>query len=818
MKKVDTNQYIAPVVCVKGDVFFPRMTMSFEVTDESSVNAVIKAIETDKKIFIVFQVKNLSRITAFSKSWGKDDLCDFGVIAKIEQAFINGDDSRVTVTISQKAALLDLARDKNHKRALFSKIPYRAPKISDSEMTAIVRALTDAFSSFIANLPIPKPQAAIIVETIRQEKSPLSILHYIVSKFILNLEQKVNIARLNDIYEQIMLCIDYLYEESQIIRIEKDIMEKTRSKIESHNREVFLREQLKNIREELGEGADSENYMETEDTEYFDRIEKIKNIDDASRKHLIQESERLIGMPPHGHENHIIRNYLNIALELPWDKQSKDNINIPKAQKMLDKDHYGMDKVKKRILETLSVYILSKSIKGQIICLVGPPGVGKTSIARAIAEAIGRKYQRISLGGLSDESEIRGHRKTYVGAMPGRIINALKKAGTNNPLMLFDEIDKMGKSYQGDPYASLLEVLDSEQNMNFVDRFMEIPFDLSNILFVLTANSTADIPIPLLDRMEVIELSSYTAQEKFFICKKHLFKKQLKKHGLKASQLKISDSAVYTLIENYTKEAGVRRLERRIAELCRKAALEIASNNAVKVNITNKNLEQFVGAKKYVKDKMIATDQVGVVNGLAYTSVGGEMLTVEVNVLQGTGKLELTGRLGDVMKESAKTAVSFVRNIAPSYGISPTFYKDNDIHFHVPDGATPKDGPSAGIALATALVSALSGLNVNHKVAMTGEVTLRGRVLPIGGLKEKTMAAYRAGIQTVLVPDDNAADLMEIDKTVAETVEFVKVAGMDDVLNHALIKQEENKLCEPSALRRRIKETDKKVPAGFVIG
>ena len=820
MKKLDNNQYLIPTVCVKGDVFFPRTSVSFELEDDYSINSVKKAMETDKKILIVFQVRNYDRmpptfIRAFQLH--KDDLWEYGVIAKIDQTFIHAEDARVTVSILQKAMIIDLPRDKHYWKAVIMKIPYRLPKVPETEMQALMRTLSDVFVAFISNLPIPKSQGAMIIETLRQETSPLNILHYITTKFIINFGKKLEIASLNDVCEQILMCIDYLYEESQIMKIEQGIIEKTKTKIETHNREVFLREQLKNIKEELGENYENDEFEDNSDESFLLKIEQIKNIDDDSRKHLITEAERLLEMHPHGHENHVIRTYLSTALALPWDKQSKDTINIQKAEKVLDKDHYGMEKVKKRILETLSVYILSKSIKGQIICLVGPPGVGKTSIAKAIAQAVGRKYQRISLGGLSDESEIRGHRKTYIGAMPGRIIKALQKAGTNNPLLLFDEIDKMGKSYQGDPYASLLEVFDSEQNSNFVDRYMEIPFDLSNILFVMTANSTSDIPVPLLDRMEIIELSSYTTEEKYHICKKHLLRKQLKKHGLKASQCKINDAVIYSLIEHYTKEAGVRKLERKIADLCRKTALKITTEDAEKVNINMKNLEEFIGAKKYIKDKTASSNQVGIVNGLAYTSVGGEMLTVEVNVLEGTGKLELTGRLGDVMKESAKTAVSFVRNIAPSFGISPTFYKDNDIHFHVPDGATPKDGPSAGIALATALISALSGMNVNHNVAMTGEVTLRGRILPIGGLKEKTMAAYRAGIEKVLIPVDNAADLSEIDKTVSSTLEFVKVSGMEEVLKHALVKNE--KPVEKAPIHRCIKKRsdkkDERIPASF---
>ena len=511
-------------------------------------------------------------------------------------------------------------------------------------------------------------------------------------------------------------------------------------------------------------------------------------IDEKSREKLLKEADKLTKLPPSSQEAFVIKNYLDTVLDLPWGKYTKAKLSMDKAEAVLEKDHYGLKKVKERILEFLAVHMLNPEIKGQIICLAGPPGIGKTSIAKSIAQAMGRKYARVSLGGVRDEADIRGHRKTYVGAMPGRVITALTQAGSANPLILFDEIDKLCSDIKGDPSSAMLEVLDAEQNYAFRDHFIEVPFDLSKAVFITTANNVSAIPAPLLDRMEVIELPSYTAEEKFHIAKEHLVPKQLKEHGLKASQLKISDDAINELIQYYTKEAGVRSLERSIASLCRKTAKKIAADEAKRVSIKAKDINSYLGIRKYLSDLSSQKDQVGVVNGLAWTSVGGVLMPIEVLVMKGTGKIEVTGSLGDVMKESSRIAVSYVRSIADKYKIDADFYKDNDLHIHAPEGAVPKDGPSAGVTMTTALVSALSGLKVRSDVAMTGEVTLHGKVLPIGGLREKTMAAYKAGIKTVIIPVANKPDLEEVDQVVKDAIEFVCAENLTDVLDTALIK------------------------------
>ena len=561
--------------------------------------------------------------------------------------------------------------------------------------------------------------------------------------------------------------------------------------MDKNQKEYYLREQLKVIQGELGE-QDTGDEVE----EYREKIRALQ-LEEASEAKLIKEANRLEKMQPLSAESGVIRTYLDTCLELPWNITTKEQLNLKTARRILDRDHYGLEKVKDRILEFLAVKSLAPQLKGQVLCLVGPPGVGKTSIARSIAEAMGRNYARMSLGGVRDEADIRGHRKTYIGAMPGRIMTALSQAGSKNALILMDEIDKMGTDSRGDPAAALLEVLDIEQNSAFRDHFIEIPFDLSDVLFVTTANTLDTIPRPLLDRMEIIELSSYTEQEKAEIATRHLLPKQLEHHGLKKSNLTLTRETIVYLIQSYTREAGVRRLEQQIATICRKAAKIIADDqqknperkNRKRVTVNRSNMEKFLGTPRYKQDNVSKKDEIGVVNGLAWTSVGGEMLQVEVNVIPGTGKLEITGNLGKVMEESAKAAVTCVRSSAEKLGIDPMFYKDNDIHIHFPEAAIPKDGPSAGVTMTTALASALSGVPVRHDVAMTGEVTIRGRVMPIGGLKEKTMAAYRAGMKTVIVPAENEPDLQDIEPVVRENVEFVIAETMDTVLDTALCRE-----------------------------
>ena len=569
--------------------------------------------------------------------------------------------------------------------------------------------------------------------------------------------------------------------EINILTLERELYAKVKEQIDQNQREYYLREQQRAIAEELGEGENIDNEVD----EYLKKIEAL-TLNDEAREKLTSEVRKLRKLHSSSQEAGVIRGYLDTCLELPWNSYTKDKIDIKSAARLLDREHFGLQKVKERILELLAVRQLAPDINGQIICLVGPPGVGKTSIARSIAEAMGRKYVRMSLGGVRDESDIRGHRKTYIGSMPGRIMTAMKQAGSSNPLMLLDEVDKLGSDYRGDPSAALLEVLDGEQNSAFRDHYIEVPYDLSKVLFVATANTTETIPGPLLDRMEVIELSSYTREEKFQIAKRHLVKKQLARHGLDSKRLHITEGALYAVIDSYTREAGVRNLERKIGEICRKSARELVSGDAEKVSVTEKNIETYLGPKRFKPDDISGKDEVGVVNGLAWTAVGGEMLQVEVAVMDGNGKLQLTGSLGDVMKESAQAAISYVRSMADRFGIDHDFYKNKDIHIHVPEGAVPKDGPSAGVTITTALVSALTGIPVRGKVAMTGEVTLRGRVLPIGGLREKSMAAYRNHINTVVVPRQNLSDLHEVDEAVKKAIHFVPADSVVDVLETAL--------------------------------
>lgn len=592
------------------------------------------------------------------------------------------------------------------------------------------------------------------------------------------LEESSLLQRLEKLYR-------ILAEEMDILRLERKLQEETQENLDRSQREYYLREQMHLIAEQLGESEDPAAEME----QYTDIIDTLP-LDEASRKKLEKEAERLSRLPAASQEAFVIRSYLDTVLALPWNKSSHTKPNLKRAQSVLEKDHYGLKKVKERILESIAVRTLLPEASGQILCFVGPPGVGKTSIGRSIAKALGRHYERVSLGGVRDESDIRGHRKTYVGAMPGRIMDAMTRAGTNNPMILLDEVDKMSNDFRGDPSAALLEVLDSEQNKAFRDHYIEVPFDLSKVLFVATANSLDPIPAPLLDRMEIIELGSYTREEKFHIAKEHLLKKQLKKHGLKGTQCRIPDEVLYAIIDGYTREAGVRELERMIGTLCRKAAKEIVEGICKKVSFTEANLKEYLGIPKFRPDEQSHEDTVGVVNGLAWTSVGGVLMPMEVLVMSGKGTVEYTGSLGNVMQESAKIAVSYARSVAKQYGIPEDFHTKCDLHIHAPEGAVPKDGPSAGVTMATAIISALSGRPVRGDIAMTGEITLHGKVLPIGGLREKSMAAYKAGIHTVIIPEENLPDLEEVDETVREHVTFVPAKTLDTVLNTALVPAE----------------------------
>ncbi len=771
--KNNENEKFFYTVTMRGLVAFPKMVMHFDVARKKSVKAIESAIKGNGKIFLVAQKE------AYTENPKLSDVYKTGVVAEIKQILRLPDNvMKILVQGVYKAKIVNYVDDGEKIMAEVKRMPsYSKAKYDEAEAEALMRSIKNAFEHYASFFPKMPNDLMISVMT---QSSPIKLFESIVFSCNLDYKDKQVLLEETNIISKLTSLLSFLISETEILEIEHDINEQTRNNIEKTQREYYLREQLKIIQEQLGEEDGDENFR------YMTKVMTLE-CDEKSRDKLLKEVEKLSKLPPLSQESFVIKNYLDTVLELPWGKYTKAKLSLEKAESVLEKDHYGLKKVKERILEFLAVYMLNPKIKGQIICLAGPPGIGKTSIAKSIAKAMGRKYARVSLGGVRDEADIRGHRKTYVGAMPGRIITALQQAGSANPLILFDEIDKLCSDIKGDPSSAMLEVLDSEQNNTFRDHFIEIPFDLSKAVFITTANNISTIPEPLLDRMEIIELPSYTAEEKFHIAKEHLLPKQLKEHGLKASQLKITDDALHDMIRFYTKEAGVRSLERIIASVCRKTAKKIAAEEVKKVTVKSDNINEYLGIKKYLSDLSSKENQVGVVNGLAWTSVGGVMMPLEVLVLDGNGKTEVTGSLGDVMKESSKIAVSYVRSVADKYNINKDFYKNNDIHIHAPEGAVPKDGPSAGVTMTTALVSALSGIPVRADVAMTGEITLHGKVLAIGGLREKTMAAYKAGIKTVIIPAQNKADLEEVDNVIKENIEFVYAENLTDVLDTALM-------------------------------
>ena len=771
------NYGIYPVIPLRGVVAFPKMVVHFDVLREKSVNAVKEALSKDRKIFIVTQRD------VFAEDIKKEDLYSIGVLAEIRQVLRTPDDMlRVLVEGISKAKLVELDDSEDTENpyceAAIKEInSNRRCKASAAEIEAMTRSVRDAFENYSELLPrMPRELAASIL----CQDDPEKLFENIVFNADFQFADKQILLEQNDIMSRLASLLSVLVKETEVLEIESDIHSQVKDSINKNQRDMILREQMRVISSQLDESADEEDYRA--------KILAL-NLDEKTTEKLCREADRLRGIPGSSQEAFVIKNYLDTILELPWNKESKGKVSIKKAETILNKDHFGLKKVKERILESIAVHAINPDVTGQIICLVGPPGVGKTSIGKSIARALGREYVRVSLGGVRDESDIRGHRKTYVGAMPGRIINAMIQAGTKNPLILFDEIDKMSNDFRGDPSAAMLEVLDSEQNKEFRDHYTEVPFDLSKVMFITTANTTSTIPAPLLDRMEVIEITSYTREEKFHIAKEHLIPKQLKKHGLKAAQMKINDKGIYRLIDSYTREAGVRNLERNIGSLCRKTAKEIVYGNSEKINFNEKNISAYLGPEKYLPDTVSEFDETGLVNGLAWTSAGGVLMPLEVAVFDGKGNIEVTGSLGDVMKESAKIAVSYSRSVADRYSIDREFYKNKDIHIHAPEGAVPKDGPSAGVTMATAIISALSGIKVRSDVAMTGEITLHGRVLPIGGLREKTMAAYKEGIKKVIIPEKNRADREEVDDVVKENIEFVFAKKLDDVLDNALVKE-----------------------------
>lgn len=774
-KNIDTNN-VFYTIAMRGLVAFPKMVMHFDVARERSVKAVEKALKENGKLFLVTQHE------PYIEQPKASELYKVGVVAEVRQVLKLPDNVvKVLVEGVYKANLVRLIDDGDVLRAEVKRTPtYSRAKYDEVEAQALMRSVKDVFQRYASYFPrMPKELLASVIV----EESPVKLFEAVTFNCNLNYRDKQTLLEESNILNKLSVLFACLTSEVEILELESMINEQTKNSIEKGQREYYLREQMRVIQEQLGEEDSDEVFN------YVNDIYALK-LDDKSREKLLKEADKLSKLPPSSQEAFVIKNYLDTILDLPWGKYTKAKLSLDKAEAVLEKEHYGLKKVKERILEFLAVHMLNPEIKGQIICLAGPPGIGKTSIARSVAKAMGRKYARVSLGGVRDEADIRGHRKTYVGAMPGRIITAIQQAGSANPLILFDEIDKLCSDIKGDPSSAMLEVLDGEQNNAFRDHFIEIPFDLSKAVFITTANNISAIPGPLLDRMEVIELPSYTAEEKYHIARNHLIPKQLKEHGLKASQLRIEDNTIHDLIKYYTKEAGVRNLERYIASLCRKAAKRIAGGEVKRITIRNKELTDFLGIYKYLPDFSSKENQIGVVNGLAWTSVGGVIMPLEVLVLKGTGKIEVTGSLGDVMKESAKIAVSYVRNIADKYGINPEFYKENDIHIHAPEGAVPKDGPSAGVTMTTALVSALSGIPVRADVAMTGEITLHGKVLPIGGLREKTMAAYKAEMKTVIIPAANKSDLEDVDDVVKDKLEFIFAENLSDVLDTALYKDQ----------------------------
>ena len=761
-----------PVLALRGLTVFPDLTLSFDVEREISIYALDCAMEADRRIFLVTQ----REIGVMQPQ--EEDLYEVGTVCHILQIIKTSDSSvRVVVQGESRAHIRRLWQLKPFLQANVELLEEDFPGKFTNRTEALLRqtyAIFGEYKELVNNIPDE------IVSAILDCRDPGKVADTLAQQITLHHDDRQTILEQLHPIKRLQKMNELLAHEVDVISLEMQMDQKMRQRVAQVQKDMILREQVKVLQHELGEDGDEEI------DEYTERV-KALHLSEEIEKKLLKEVNRLAKQPYGSAEASVIRNYLDVCLEMPWNKQTRDRADVAKAKALLDREHFGLDKVKERILELIAVRQINPDAKGKILCLVGPPGVGKTSIAISVAKAMNRKLSRLSLGGVRDEADIRGHRKTYIGAMPGRIVDAMIRSGSMNPLLVLDEIDKLSGDMRGDPASALLEVLDSEQNYAFRDHFLEIPVDLSRVMFITTANTTDTIPRPLLDRMEVIELNSYTDEEKVEIAKRHLLPKQLKEHGLKKSQLRLSDDALRKMIAAYTRESGVRVLERQIGRLCRKAAMQLVQGDVKRVSITDKNLKDFLGVERYTESVHITKDETGVVNGLAWTEVGGEILEVEVNVMDGSGKLELTGNLGTVMQESAKTALSCLRSRSQALGIERDFYQTKDIHIHFPEGAVPKDGPSAGIAITTAMLSALTGRKVRGDVAMTGEVTLRGRVLPIGGLKEKTMAALRNGVKTVIIPKENEKDLEEIDRTVRSKLQFIGVETVDAVFAAALV-------------------------------
>lgn len=765
-----------PMVALRGMTIMPEMVVHFDVSRAYSIQAIQQVMQgEEQQVFLVAQ-RELNIEDPDLK-----DVFEIGTIATIKQVIkLSKNMLRVLVTGEERARLISLEKEEGYLNAQVEVIeePQAEEEVVDNPRAKNIQELFLEYA--MKNGKIPKD----VITQVADEKTFLGLVNQIAANVpldYLNLQDILEETDLNRRYEVLAFKIA---NEMEVMHLKEEIQGKVKERIDRHQKEFILREQLKVIREELGE----DNMLS--DAEEFETATKKLKASKEIKGKLMKEIHRFKSAMNSSAENGVIRTYIETMLEMPWDKMGKDNTDIAYAKQVLEDEHYGLEAVKERILEFLAVRSLTKKGESPILCLVGPPGTGKTSIARSLSEALKKPYTRISLGGVRDEAEIRGHRKTYVGAMPGRIANALKMSGVKNPLILLDEIDKVSNDYKGDTFSALLEVLDSEQNVKFRDHYLEVPIDLSEVLFVTTANSLQTIPRPLLDRMEVIEISSYTENEKMHIATQHLLPKQLQKHGLTPEQLKISKGAIWKIARNYTKEAGVRQLERKIGDICRKSAREILETGKSSIRVTERNLEKYLGKEKYSYQMINETDEIGIVRGLAWTSVGGDTLQTEVNIMPGEGEILLTGQLGDVMKESARTGISYIRSVGEKYKIPEDFFKKHDIHIHIPEGAVPKDGPSAGITMATAMISAITNTKVRADVAMTGEITLRGRVLPIGGLKEKLLAAKSAGVKTVLVPEKNMRDVEEISSEITRGLEIIPVSYMDEVLKTALIYEE----------------------------
>lgn len=776
---IETKERIQlPMMALRGLTVFPNMAISFPVGRQKSLDALEAADEGDKRIFLVAQ---RDPEDASPEQMG---LYEFGTVATIKQILkLPGNMTHVIVEGVIRGRLATIQHKRKCEYAEITTIAQDFPELPEVHTAAEMRIAQDLYEEYAKF--VPNTTAVDLLPNVLAAGKPGKLADVIGAGLEISFDRKQKILEILNPYDRLQAVMDIMRYEQQVLRVKREIEAKTKDAIDKNQREYFLREELKVIQEELGDkdgiGADA--------AEFRRRLEE-KNPPVEVRKTVEKEIDRMMKIPVTSPESNVSRSYIDTLLNLPWNEMTEETFDLKQAAEILDEDHYGLEKVKERILEYLAVRKNAPEEKATILCLVGPPGVGKTSIARSVAKALNRKYVRMSLGGVKDEAEIRGHRRTYIGAMPGRIMNAMKQVGTINPLMLLDEVDKLGVSYNGDPAAALLEVLDGEQNFTFRDHYVEMPYDLSKVLFMCTANSLEPISGPLRDRMEIIELGSYTATEKQHIAMEHLVKKQMKRHGLKGSQLKIRPEAVEMIIDGYTREAGVRQMERTIGQVCRKAVKAIISGEKKSMTVTAKNLEEILGKPRFTEDRIYEEPQVGIVRGLAWTAVGGTTLSVEVNTMPGDGKFRLTGNLGKVMKESAEAAISYIRSQSDRFKVEPDFYKKQDLHIHIPEGATPKDGPSAGVTMTTAMLSALTGAKVRNDVAMTGEVTIRGRVLAIGGLREKVLAAKKVGVKTVILPKQNEKDLQEISDEIKEGMEFVLAKEMDDVLKHALAKGE----------------------------